>query len=615
MMIDFELIKSVIFKTVDFKDDIDIVFDDFDGVKVKYDREKACIGANSKSGFARGCFLLAMNITEGKDNFEIIEKAHIKSCGAMIDCSRNAVMKVESVKRYINCMAALGLNFLMLYTEDTYEIPNRPRFGYLRGRYTIEEIREMVEYGEKFGVELVPCIQTLGHMEQYLRWAQPATKEDKAEHISAMKDTPSVLLCDYEETYRFIEDAIKACRSAFKTNRIHIGMDEAHDIGLGRYLDINGFKNRYNILKKHLGRVVEICKKYDFEPMMWSDMFFRLGSPTGAYYDKEFNFPEGVTETIPDVDMVYWDYYGFEKERYDTMIERHKILDKKIVFAGGLGTWAGFLVEHDPTLNCSIPALKSCIENGVDTVMATLWGDDGQEANHFLSMPYLPIYSEYCYKGLDCSMEDIKRASEFLTKIKFDDVEKMSNLTFRINGDRLIQGKRLFYGDILYDMTIDEDSCDTVIELFNGYAERMRELMEESDKNYECYSYVNLVYTICSIKAELRKNLRKSYKAGDKDYLVKVMVEILPELLNLYSEFSKLHSKQWKDTYKPFGYEVLSFRYGGVMARVHDAIDVIAEYLDGKIDKIEELEEEILDNEGCTMGMTAKRLVTPSCLF
>ena len=41
--------------------------------------------------------------------------------GTMIDCSRNAVMSVPSVKRWIDLTSDLGYNTLMLYTEDTYE--------------------------------------------------------------------------------------------------------------------------------------------------------------------------------------------------------------------------------------------------------------------------------------------------------------------------------------------------------------------------------------------------------------------------------------------------------------------------------------------------------------
>ena len=38
----------------------------------------------------------------------------------------------------------MGLNSMMLYTEDTYTVDNYPYFGYLRGRYSKEELKEIV---------------------------------------------------------------------------------------------------------------------------------------------------------------------------------------------------------------------------------------------------------------------------------------------------------------------------------------------------------------------------------------------------------------------------------------------------------------------------------------
>ena len=65
--------------------------------------------------------------------------------GVMLDMSRNGVMRVSEVKRYVDYISAFGYNSLQLYTEDTYEMEGEPFFGYLRGRYTREELKEMDE--------------------------------------------------------------------------------------------------------------------------------------------------------------------------------------------------------------------------------------------------------------------------------------------------------------------------------------------------------------------------------------------------------------------------------------------------------------------------------------
>jgi len=602
---DYQYIKNTVFKTVEFQFDKEIEFYEFDGIRVSYDGTNAKIGAATPAAIARGCFLLAMHISEGKTEIDIEEHAHFKDCGVMLDCSRCGVMKVEALKRYIDCMASLGMNMLLLYTEDTYEIEGRPFFGYMRGRYTKEELREIVAYGETMGVELIPCIQTLGHMYQYLKWANAGGPDYTGEEIGKMRDTSEILLCEADATYRFIEDAIKACREAYNTKRIHIGMDEAGGIGTGAYLRKHGLQNKFEILQKHLNVVGKICEKYDFKPMIWSDMYFRIATG-GAYYKYNFEFPKEVKNQVTDAQLVYWDYYSDDKKRYDGMLKKHWELTNDVAFAGAIFTCYGFLVTHDYSYMCSMAAMKSCLENGVQTVMATLWGDDGNEANHFFANSLLPIFSEHCYKGESCTEEDIQKASAYLTKIAFEDARAMGQFGFTCvdeylkewhaanGGMDMMHGKRLFYGDIMYDLSVRQTSCDEIMRIYNESAERMAELEAKQDKNKDNYHYAYLLYRIGAMKAELVKNLRLEYQKGNRKYLKKVHDEYLPQLVEWYEEFAQCHKKQWHRDYKPFGFEVLSFRYGGLIGRLKDNMDTIDQYLNNEISSIDELNEKVV---------------------
>ena len=105
-----------------------------------------------------------------------------------------AVFTVEKVKSVIRTLAKMGMNVLMLYTEDTYEVPGEPYFGSYRGRYIKAEIQEMYAYASMFGIELVPCIQTLAHLHNALKW--PGKNE--------IKDSTDVLIVGKEETNLYI---------------------------------------------------------------------------------------------------------------------------------------------------------------------------------------------------------------------------------------------------------------------------------------------------------------------------------------------------------------------------------------------------------------------------
>ena len=162
--------------------------------------------------------------------------------GVMIDCSRNAVMNLKSLKRFVDIIKLMGYDTLMLYTEDTYEIDKRPYFGYMRGRYTKEEIREMDAYAIKLGIELIPCIQLLGHLATHLKWAAAAS----------YKDTARALLVGEKATYDLVDDMLKNIAECFTSRRLHMGMDETHDLGTGTYLEKYGYRERRDLYLEHL---------------------------------------------------------------------------------------------------------------------------------------------------------------------------------------------------------------------------------------------------------------------------------------------------------------------------------------------------------------------------
>ena len=57
-----------------------------------------------------------------------------KTFGVMLDVSRNGVMKVAQVKKYIDYLAKMGYNALELYAEDTYAIEGEPHLAIFAAR-------------------------------------------------------------------------------------------------------------------------------------------------------------------------------------------------------------------------------------------------------------------------------------------------------------------------------------------------------------------------------------------------------------------------------------------------------------------------------------------------
>ena len=177
---------------------------------------------------------------------------NFKKLGVMIDCSRNAVMTIPELKKFITVLGKMGYNQVQLYMEDTYEVEGYDKFGYLRGKYSKEELKELDDFAFGLGIELVPNIQTLAHMTAYARWC------------SEIIDIDDIMLVGDDRVYAFVDAMMASLRECFRTENIHIGMDEAHNLGRGKYLDKNGLEDHAEIMKKHLDRVLALAEKYGF---------------------------------------------------------------------------------------------------------------------------------------------------------------------------------------------------------------------------------------------------------------------------------------------------------------------------------------------------------------
>ena len=561
------------------------------GLRVDYQDDHAHVAAEDGSALCRALFLLTQAVKEGKTSLHLAQTRHIASCGAMLDMSRNGVLTVEAVRRCMDRMACLGMNMLMLYTEDTYEVPEYPRLGYLRGRYSQAELRQLDDYAASLGIELIPCIQTLGHMSQFLQWPENA----------ALCDQGDVLLADDEAVYRLIEAEIRAVRACMRTKRIHVGMDEAHGVGLGHYFEKHGATDRFDLLNRHLARVVDICQRNGFEPIMWSDMFFRLASSRNEYYDREAIIPQRVIDAIPAVSLCYWDYYHQDEDFYEHMFTQHERTGRPVVFAGGCWTWAGFLPQVKRTEATMLPALKVAAAHRVETVMATLWGDDGEETDYFLGLPMLPMFSEACWQGTAVTMDEALRLGEAVTGLPADAVRAMGDFFPDATDNR--EGKSLIWCDALYPL------LQRTPEQLEGIAARFSQARQvlAAHESLEC-RYAAALMDAAAQKALLLRELRPRYLAKDSAYLEKAAEELIPALLDSYNRLTRLHRELWERDMKRFGWEVLSLRYGGVTGRLRDVQDVLRRFLTGALPAIEELDAQPLPGERYAIF---RHLVTP----
>ncbi|MEK0312293.1 beta-N-acetylhexosaminidase [Cohnella sp. 56] len=537
--------------------------------------------------FYRGLGLFVQRGRAGAP-FHIEERQRLRTVGPMFDLSRNAVLTVEAWRELLRKMALMGLNTVMLYMEDTYEIENEPYFGYMRGRYSAAELREIDDYAHRFGIEAFPSIQTLAHLEEFLKW----------EPVAAYKDTKGALLAEDERVGALIERMIEAATAPFRSRKIHIGMDEAEEVGRGKYLDRHGFKRRLEIMAGHLDRVLAVTRRKGLDAMMWSDMFLKMASTDGGdYYDKNIRIPEEMARLIPkDVDMVYWDYTHMEQDDYRQLIDRHRPLGCRLVFAGAVWIFNTFGVNYGMSLRATDVALTVCKQEGIDEIYATMWGDDGNESNPYIALLGLQYYAEHAYTDGSPDWEKVAERARFVTGLEADAYLQLRYLdeTPGAEPDNAKQSnpsKFLLYQDVLlglFDRQIEG------LPMAAHYAGLEAVIAARRDPDAALDYLFEVPQRLCAVlklKSELGIALKRAYDAGDKDTLRALATGALPAIAAGVQALRSAHREQWMRMFKPFGWEVLDIRYGGVANRLDTAAQRLIAYADGRLGRIEELEQ------------------------
>lgn len=543
------------------------------------------ICAEEKHQLYRGLALLATALRQGETVVAIQEKSAYPDFGYMVDCGRNCVISVEASKQLVEDLALMGYSNYQLYLEDTYELENQPYFGYFRGKYTVEELQEIEATANRYGMDFIPCIQTLAHLSAFVRW--------QVKEVQDLRDVDDILLVGSEAVYDLIDQMFKTL-SHLKTRRINIGMDEAFMLGLGRYLTEHGYQKRSLIMCQHLERVLDIAESYGFSCSMWSDMFFHLLDAKDDTLQIDQEVHSYLTRLKERVQLIYWDYYQLTEERYTKSFERHKQLTDNIAFAGGAWKWIGYAPDNRFSLQIAPEAHHAAKKAGVQQVTITGWGDNGGECSQFSVLATLQAWAQLVYQdsasGWEKHFETLfgLPATDFLA---IDSANHPPSNPGQLNG--MNPGRYILYQDILcplLDLHIahEEDS-----QYYVQVAEELAEIARGNHRLAYLFETQEKLCRILAIKARLSHDIRVAYQTKDIKAL-QASLDTLDMLAGLVKEFHRTYSRQWLTENKVFGLDTIDIRLGGLLTRIERASDRLTAYVLGHLERLDELEVELL---------------------
>jgi hypothetical protein len=241
-------------------------------------------------------------------------------------------------------------------------------------------------------------------------------------------------------------------------------------------------------------------------------------------------------------------------------------------------------------------ALTSCKSHGVKDIFFTMWGDDGGECSPYGVLPAL-FYGAELLRG----NEDMASIKARFRDIVGEDFDKMMALDLP---DRLGKGPHTYHNPSKYGIYNDPfrglmdyhvgegDSAH-----FRRAAKKLRAYAREGGEFAYLFDQAAKLCSVNEVKFELGLRARAAYKAGDREALAKVGEDLKKAAKRLHV-FYEAFRDNWMKEKKPHGFEIHQYRLAGMECRLLDCARMIEEYLAGKLQRIDELEEELIAYNG-----------------
>ncbi|XP_063369299.1 hexosaminidase D-like [Cydia amplana] len=221
---------------------------------------------------------------------------------------KGAPPKLSYLQSLLPMMKKHGVNGLLIEYEDMF--PYEGPLGMLRGRNTYQkkELRAYLTAAVSSGFEIIPLVQTFGHMEFALKHPELGFLREVPEFLDSI--CPSSF-----DSQHFLEEIIgqiiRFHRKIAPLKYIHVGCDEVYHINK---CDLCQRRNSTNaeLLTEHVKFLIKTVHKLspDTTVLIWDDM----------YRDVK---PMDCSDIIlTDTEVVHWDYTA--KPHEDVHINMYK---------------------------------------------------------------------------------------------------------------------------------------------------------------------------------------------------------------------------------------------------------------------------------------------------
>ncbi len=547
-----------------------------DRISVHADEREAVISCDTGRRFVffRALSLLLEQLSAGKNPVGAEEKAPFDETASMLDLSQgNMALNTKSFRRFLRDQLFIGMGMCFLYMEDSFVIPEQPYFGYMRGRYTEDELRELDDYADAIGVELVPFVQTLAHLTTVMQW----------DAFEGIRENHRALCPGSERTYDYIRQVLTAASRPFRTRKIHLGMDESPFLGRGAYYLRHGDRPSQDIFSEHLERVAAIAGELGLSPMIFDDML----PPDSPEREKA---PKGMG-------LVWWNYSSHTVEWCENKLRLRRYPEHQSHIFIAAWTYLSFAPQWFETCG-NMSFVQACRNLGLRKCCLSIW-EIGQDIDFRVNRYALQIFAEYCYNDHPDEAW-IDRRFRFCFGAEAEDYKALTDFDL-IPGTECgskhpsAASEFLVWQDPMAGLFDYHLINKPVREHFRALSRKMAAAEKRSKGRYDAsvFRYYHLLAQFLELKADLGVRITEAYRNERRDELLELTDRVLPLAVRRAERVRECFRANWMELGKPLGFEVYDIRWGGLIARLKSSRDSLKDYLGGGR-KPEELDAERL---------------------
>ena len=404
--------------------------------------------------------------------FQISDNPDFKQRGMMLDISRCKVPTMESLKKYIDCLASLKLNQLQLYTEHTFAFSRHETVYYDSSPMTSEEIIEIDAYCSKKYIELVPNFNSFGHFERWLKhpeYRHLAESPDGFEFPWGGRAESGGVLYPDDKSLTLIDSLYDELLPNFSSKFFNIGCDETWELGQGKSKEKTDKEGTEKVYFDFLLKLADLVKKHKRKMMFWGDIILKQ--------------PELINELPKDVIALNW---GYEADHpYNEECAKFANAGVPFYVCPGTSSWNSIIGVWEKARKNLLNAAENGLKFGAEGYLITDWGDGGH--HQYLPISYPGILAGACFswcfetnkdinisKGLDLLI--FKDRKEVLGQLLLD-ISQVQNCIPVVQENCSAFGKMLFftnkeikdtYGDV------SKKKFDEAIASLDNYREQIK---------------------------------------------------------------------------------------------------------------------------------------------